>query len=52
MTKMRSWMLFHVVFSASLIFHATDSLSAAKQGDKAQGRFYTVCQRLILNQVA
>lgn len=45
-------MFFHVVFlHASLIFHATDSLPAIKHGEKAQGEFYTVLQRFILNLV-
>ena len=49
---MQSFIFCHVVFlHASLIFHATDSLPAIKHGEKAQGEFYTVLQRLIQNLV-
>lgn len=43
MTNIRSFMLFHATFYASLIFHA-ECLSAIKQQEKAQGKFYNACR--------
>jgi len=49
---MQSFMIFHVVFlHASLIFHATDSLPAIMHDEQAQGEYYTVLQRFVLNLI-